>query len=402
MTAPTGRGVPLAKNGDPAKHLVQVVPYYNPPHVGGMEMRARERAERLASSGWAVQTLTSSVQTYPHTVTDTNLIVLYLKSWEVARTTIIFGLPVALWRIPAGTVVQVETAIAFVPEVTALVCRMRGIPYIARVPLDSPGHSRIRNAILSIYQRSVLRWVYKGAAAVIVLTNDDVKLMIKKYHIESSSIRIIPNATDFEPLVNPRPGFSSPLRLIFAGRVARQKNLPLLLTSMRYFIDEFGLPLHLDLIGDGEDMPTVRKLISELELANDVSLKGYVGGRDLELLYEQADVFVMTSTHESFPQVLLEAMAKGLPVVASSIHGVRTVVQDGVTGLLVDRPDERSFASAFYRLISEPGLHRELSSGSLRQAGRYSWKTTMEAYMSLYDELRAVRGGGRQHHGSRR
>jgi glycosyltransferase involved in cell wall biosynthesis len=400
MTARIDAAALQAKNGESVKHLVQVVPFYSPPHVGGMEMRARDRAERLAKSGWSVETLTSSVQTYPHTVTDSNLAVRYLKSWEVARTAIIFPLPAALWRIPADSVVQVETAIAYVPEVTALVCRMRGMPYIARVPLDSSGHGRLRDAILSIYQRTVLRWVYKGAAAVIVLTDDDVTLIKEKYHVKSNLVRIIPNATDFLPLTEPRPGFHDPLRLIFAGRVARQKNLPLLLKSMRYSIDNLGLSLHLDLVGDGEDMPTVRETISELNLANNVSLKGYVCGKDLELLYEQADVFVMTSTHESFPQVLLETMAKGLPVVASNIHGVRTVVQDGVTGLLVNL-NEISLAGAFYRLITEPGLHRELSSGSLREANRYSWKATMEAYMTLYDELRAARGQARQR-GSRR
>jgi glycosyltransferase involved in cell wall biosynthesis len=59
-----------------------------------------------------------------------------------------------------------------------------------------------------------------------------------------------------------------------------------------------------------------------------------------------------------------------------------------------------SFANAFYRIVTEPGLYRELSSGSLCEASRYSWKATMEAYMTLYDELRAARGqAGR---GSRR
>jgi glycosyltransferase involved in cell wall biosynthesis len=384
----------LGKNGKSMKHLVQVVPYYNPPHVGGMEMRARDRAERLTMYDWSVETLTSSVQTYPHNVTDSNLTVRYLKSWEIAHTTIILALPAALWRVPADSVVQVETAIAYVPEVTALICRMRGIPYIARVPLDSPGHSRLREAILSVYQRTVFRWVYKGAAAVIVLTDDDVRLISEKYHVKSSLIRVIPNATGFVPLTQPRPGFHDPLRLIFAGRVARQKNVPLLLKSIRYFIDNFGVPLHLDLIGDGEDMRAVKKIIGELKLSNDISLKGYVRGKDLELLYEQADAFVMTSSHESFPQVLLESMAKGLPVVASNINGVRTIVRDGVTGLLVN-PDEKSFACAFYRLITEPGLHRELSSGSLRQASGYSWQTTMDAYVTLYDEIRTARGQGR-------
>jgi glycosyltransferase involved in cell wall biosynthesis len=65
----------------------------------------------------------------------------------------------------------------------------------------------------------------------------------------------------------------------------------------------------------------------------------------------------MTSTHKSFPQVLLEAMAKGLSIVASNIHGVRTVVEHGTTGLLVDLK-KTAFAAAFHRVIAENGLYK--------------------------------------------
>lgn len=368
------------------KRLAQIVSYYSPPHVGGMEMRARERAERLAKAGWFVETLTSSEQTYPHTVTDEHLIVRYLKSREIAHTPIMFALPLAIMRVPRGSAVQVEMAQAFCPEITALICKLRRMPYIARVPLDPFGHSKFRHALLALYQRTALSWTYRNAALVIVLTEDDIALVSKKYHVDARRIRVIPNGTDFTVLSSPRPGFRDPFRLLFAGRVVMQKNVPLLLESLRYFINAYSLPIRLDLVGDGEDMPRIGNMIEQLSLQECVSLKGNVMGKELESLYEEADAFVMTSTRESFPQVLLEAMAKGLPIVASNINGVRTVVEDGAAGLLVELK-EKAFADAFHRLIIEKGLYQKLSRGSLEGAAKYSWNTTIEKYIGVYSEL---------------
>ena len=368
------------------KRLAQIVSYYNPPHVGGMEMRARERAERLAKKGWFVETLTSAERTYPHTVTNEHLTVRYLKSREIAHTPIMPALPLAMMKIPRDSAVQVEMAMAYCPEITALICKLRRMPYIARVPGTPPGHSKLRDALLAFYQGTALRWAYKNASLVIVLTEDDVALVTERYHVDARRIRVIANGTDFTPLASPRPGFQDPFRLLFTGRVAMQKNIPLLLESLRHFIDAYSLPIHLDLVGDGEDMPRVEQTIAELSLQEHVNLKGYVTGKELESLYEQADAFVMTSTHESFPQVLLEAMAKGLPIVASNIHGVRTVVEHGTTGLLVDLK-KTAFAAAFHRVITEHGLYQSLSRGSLEAAARYDWDMTIEKYTGVYDEL---------------
>jgi glycosyltransferase involved in cell wall biosynthesis len=367
------------------KRLMQIVPHYSPPYVGGMEMRARDRAEQLVKAGWFVETLTSSEQTYPHTVTDGSQVIRYLRSWEAAHTPIIFSLPIALMRAPKSSMVHVETALAYSPEVAALVCRLRKMPYVMRLALDTAGHSQLRNALLSLYQKTVLSWVYKNAALVVVLTPDDVTLVAEKYHVEPDRIRVIPNATSFAHATGPRQGFHEPFRLLFAGRLAMQKNVPFLLESLRCFVDAYALPVHLDLVGDGEDMPRVQKTISELRLQEYVTLRGYVTGPDLEKLYEQADAFVLTSTREAFGQVMLEAMTKGLPVVASNIRCVRTIVEDGTSGLLVDLEAE-GFARAFYRLIAEDGLYQKLSCGSLRGAARYSMDETINSYISVYDE----------------
>jgi glycosyltransferase involved in cell wall biosynthesis len=375
--------------------LVQVLAYYSPPCVGGMEMRARDRAEWLAGRGWLVETLTSAEQTYPHTAADGNLIVRYLRSVAIAHTPVIFSLPAALLKVPRDSVIHLDTAVAYTPEVTALMCGLRRMPYVVRMALDSEGHSRLRSALLLAYQRAVLRHVYRGAALVIVLTADDIALLTEKYGVDPRRIHVIPNASNFTLARSARTAPHQPFRLLFVGRVARQKNVPLLLRALRHFIDAYALPVHLDLAGDGEEMPVVRGLIRELSLAEHVSLLGFVTGEKLERLYEQADALVLTSTREAFGQVMLEAMTKALPVVAGNIRCVRTIVADGTSGLLADL-DPGSFARAIHRLVAEEGLYAKLSLGALDSAQHYSMDATGRAYEQAYSELRPGRARRRE------
>jgi glycosyltransferase involved in cell wall biosynthesis len=371
------------------KRLVQVLPRYSPPYVGGMEMRARDRAEWLAARGWRVETLTSSGQTYPHMATDGNLVVRYLRSREIAHTPVIFGLPRALLAVPRGSVIHLDTALAYSPEVTAAICWLRRMPYVVRVALDSAGHSRLRNALLRAYQRTVLKPVYRHAARVIVLTPDDIPLVTGKYRVDPARVRVIPNATKLAPAQSPRTAAHDPFRLLFVGRVELQKNVPLLLRSLRLLLDRSPQAVHLDIAGDGEEMPVVRRMIEELSLQEHVSLKGYVTGSELESLYDEADALVLTSTSETFGQVVLEAMTRGLPVVASNIRCVRTIVIDGTAGLLADL-DEESFASALLQLMSDEGIYAKLSLGALECAGHYSMAATGTSYATTYDEVAAL------------
>ncbi|MGO9560548.1 MAG: glycosyltransferase family 4 protein [Acidimicrobiales bacterium] len=353
-----------------------------------MEMRARDRAEWLAGHGWVVETLTSAGRTFPHTVADGKLIVRYLRSTEIAHTPVIFGLPIALMKVPRGSVIHLETALAYSPEITAVVCRLRRMPYVIRVALDSAGHGRFRNALLTGYQRTILKQVYRHAARVIVLTPDDIPLVTDKYQVDPSKVLVIPNATNFVLAESPRAVPHDPFRLLFVGRVDLQKNVPLLLRSLRRFVDSCSLPVHLDIAGDGEDMPVVKKAISELSLGQHVTLRGFVTGNRLELLYDAADALVLTSTRETFGQVILEAMTKGLPVVASNIRCVRTIVADGTSGILAELTED-SFAAALIRLASDHELYAKLSSGALESAKHYSMSATVSSYADAYDEVAA-------------
>jgi len=86
----------------------------------------------------------------------------------------------------------------------------------------------------------------------------------------------------------------------------------------------------------------------------------------------RADVFALTSRYEGFGNVLVEAMACGVPVVATSSAGTRDIVHDGVDGLLVDRHEPAAVAAALERVLTDETLHRRLAAGALSTAQRFA------------------------------
>src|ERR687891_1838053 len=95
----------------------------------------------------------------------------------------------------------------------------------------------------------------------------------------------------------------------------------------------------------------------------------------------------MPSRSESFGLVALEAQACGVPVIASAVGGLRHVVDDGASGLLVPPTDPESFARGILRMLRDPGLARRLGAGALHGASAYPWEATADRLTSVYEEL---------------
>ena len=120
----------------------------------------------------------------------------------------------------------------------------------------------------------------------------------------------------------------------------------------------------------------------------DVLFAGRVDDADKARFYKTAQIFCAPSTgQESFGIVLLEAMAAGLPVVASDIHGYKRVVQRNVTGLLVEPKSPEALADALERLICDPGLRQRLGEAGSQRAPEYDWSHVAAQLVELYEEV---------------
>jgi phosphatidylinositol alpha-mannosyltransferase len=208
--------------------------------------------------------------------------------------------------------------------------------------------------------------------------------------VSSGRVEVIPNGLDVERFANPAAtaaGLLSGRRLLWASRLDPQKGFPIALRAFARLKREFP-DLSLVVAGDGRDRGAVHML--RPDDAARVVMLGAVPNVDLPPYHAAADVFIAPATgHESFGYILVEAMAAGVPVVASDIPGYREVVRDGVNGLLVPPNDPDALASSIRRILLEPGLAARLADAGRTRAQEFSWERVVPRIEEVYRRVTA-------------
>jgi glycosyltransferase involved in cell wall biosynthesis len=174
------------------------------------------------------------------------------------------------------------------------------------------------------------------------------------------------------------------------GRLSAEKGFDVLIRSVAQLL-KAGLDVELLIAGEGEEMPRLRSLIAELGAEARIRLLGYVP--DTRKLYEALDLFALSSYREGLPNVLLEAMALAVPVIATRIAGVPRLVRDGENGLLVAPGDPQGLARGLAGLLADGLLRNRLGRAGRTTVERdYSFEVRMRKIRAIYDNLRG-RGG---------
>ncbi len=357
-----------------------------PPDLGGMERVVKELSEAQAEEmGVPVEVVTGTRRPNVGSSSEGQLLVRRLRSFDVLVTPVIPGLAWSLLRRSRPDLLHVHVAHAGTPEIAALVARTRRVPYVAHVHIDASPTTWL-GCLLAPYQRLLLSKVLAHAALVLVPTSSYGDLLLDKYHLEPGRVRVVPNGMHIA-VIEPAPKQpGTPVRLVSVGRVAKEKNLPLLIDAVNALVHQEHLDVELEIVGDGPVKDDVAQYIAAHGLESRVHLIGRRDGSALLELYDQADIFIMTSLGESFGMVLVEAMARGLPVIAPDIPGVRDIVIDGTTGLLVDHTVD-SVCKAVLRVLREPGLRDHLVRGARAELHRYQWPLIARQSLELYEEI---------------
>jgi phosphatidyl-myo-inositol alpha-mannosyltransferase len=202
--------------------------------------------------------------------------------------------------------------------------------------------------------------------------------------------RIIPNGVDLdrfadaEPIEELRDGT---INILFVGRFEERKGLIHLLRAY-HRLRKRHVDARLLVIGTGPKSREYRRFVG-LRQVRDVEFLGRVSDRDKARYFASADIFAAPATgQESFGIVLLEAMAAGVPIVASDIHGYKSVVQRGVQGLLVEPRNHRALAAALYKLANDEELRHQMGEAGRARAPEFSWDRVTEQIVDYYHEVR--------------
>jgi glycosyltransferase involved in cell wall biosynthesis len=275
---------------------------------------------------------------------------------------------------------------------TPLVLRLakrRGVPSLLWIRGDLMADIRYRlrgpaRAAGLAIARTVLAAIPAGTP-VLSVGRDDYPFLARMgpVHVAYSSKF---GERDFVPLPRPQAAAGAPPRLLYVGRLAPEKGLEVLLDALR----------RVRAARPGASAPTLtlvgwdyvgstygaelRARVAASDLAGAVAFAGHVPyGPRLFALYDSHDALVLPSFTEGFPQVLLEAMVRGVPLVATRVGGVPRVVEDGVNGLLVPPGDAAALATALARLLSDPALSATLAAAGQRAARPYTVEVQAES-----------------------
>ena len=370
------------------RRIVQVTPNY-PPLLGGLERVVQILATRLAARhDVSVVTTDNRAGGAPRRAVEAGGVkVLRHRSLTVAHTSLAPGMFGSLLRIRPGTVIHLHCATAVVPEQVWLSARMRGLKYILHFHMEVDASGPL-GRLLPYYKTHLFGRVVRGAAGVIVLTESQRDFLAERYGVDRTKVYVVPNGVAEEFFLPPRPPRAEPaaglepdpLRLLFVGRLDIQKNVARLLDAMAQ-VDE---PVRLRLVGDGDLRQDLLAQAARLGLGDRVEFVGRKHGDDLLKEYADAELFVLPSDREGMALVVLEAMAAGLPVLATAVPGnIETVEGAGVLA----EPDPQALAAAIDTLARDRSALAAAAAAGAARVADSRWDHVVAAIEDVYEQV---------------
>jgi len=277
------------------------------------------------------------------------------------------------------------------PSTAMLVVRAATAPTVGTF---HAGHERSR---LMSATAPILRSTYRRLDARIAVSHAAADFLATAF---PGPVEIVPNGVEIERFARPartprRPpdGLPNGRRILWVSRLDPQKGFPIMVRAFAILGRELD-DLQLVVIGDGRDRGAVDLLPPDLR--SRVAMLGPVPNADLPPHHAAADAFAAPALgHESFGVILVEAMAAGLPVVASDIAGYREVIREDVDGLLVPPGDPDALAAALRQVLAQPELARRLAAAGPERARAFSWDVVVPRIEAIYERVsgRAISSG---------
>jgi glycosyltransferase involved in cell wall biosynthesis len=384
------------KNGErrtlaPMTYLL--INYEFPPVGGGAATASKYLGIALSRRGNRVVVLTSAYKSLSGVSQEEGMTVIRLPALRTSihRSGIIqmtaYILSASLRAPGVARQYNVDRCIAFFSVPGGIVARWlqfrRSIPYAISlrggdVPGTEPG--------LQLFYKMLtgLRWNILRHAHSISAPSIGLKQLSER--ADPFPVQVIPNGVDceyFKPVEDFRP---PSLILLSVGRLHRQKNVHRLLEIVRAIRDQSGIAATARVVGDGPERQSLEKFARRLNLGNAVSFEGWLSRSDVAAAYRSATVLVQLSRYEGMSNTILEALASGLPAVASRIPGNIELIEPDGKDLLFDLDEDHAkIARTIVHLYQSPDLRKQLGDQMRRRViAKYSWDRVAEMYENFF------------------
>jgi len=231
------------------------------------------------------------------------------------------------------------------------------------------------------------RLVLRSFAGVVAVS-DQVQQRLLDAGIRANRIRLIRNGIDLYPFATnrqPTPDPNPHLTVGLVGRLSWEKNVDLFFQAAARVLTHLPSARFL-VAGEGPDRPKLEVLIDQLDIRSKVTLLGR--SDDMPSIYASFDIMVSSSRQEGLPIAILEGMASSLPIVATAVGAVPTVVHNGVTGSLVPSEDPEALSFAILSLLQDPILRQRYgSAGRQLITDEFSADRMTADYLHLYENV---------------
>lgn len=247
--------------------------------------------------------------------------------------------------------------------------------------------------------RTRMERVCARATALIAISAQTKRDLVDLMGIDPAKISIIHPGALEASAVPDRTRIDTVLRkhrlsgayLLYVGSLGPHKNVTTLVEAYERARTGGSLAAQLVIVGGHTWGRSTLDRVARSPVKEDIILTGFVPGEDLSCLYAGADLFLFPSLYEGFGLPVLEAMAYGLPVVASNTGALPEAI--GEAGMTTDPRDPDAWAERMVRIMGDPDLRRTMARRSLRQAGRFSWANSADRLQGLLESVH--RGGTR-------
>ncbi len=250
---------------------------------------------------------------------------------------------------------------------------------MARVPVRI-GNRREINPGKSAAHIAMQRVAYSFAHRIVTNARAGAE-RLRREGVSPARVSVVPNGLDLGRF-EPRPSRPARRRVAMVANLRPEKGHDVLIDAAPEILRAFPLT-HFDIVGGGPLRDAMVARVADRGLSAAFTFHGYCD--DVPGRLKASDMFVLPSRSEAFPNAVLEAMAAGLPVIASDVGGIPEVVSHERTGLLVPPGDPSSLAGAVTRLLRDASLaDRIAAAGRADVAARYSFERMIDAFESIY------------------
>ena len=251
---------------------------------------------------------------------------------------------------------------------------------------DFPQYIRIltEDSFLESVAWRYMHWFY-GQLDTVFVNSEEYRQSWIKRGLDPAKLKIFPRGLDTE-LFHPKrrdPAFfekfgadNGEVRLLYVGRVSREKDLDVLADAYRRLRDE-GLSVQLFVVGHGPYSEIFAESLPE------ACFTGYLTGKELATAYASADVFVFPSTTDTFGNVIIEAQASGVPVIVSDAGGPKELVENNENGLITKSHDVEDFTRAIRELVVDAALRERMGNRGRQGVIDRTWPSAFRKFWSL-------------------